>query len=197
VSRNTRRAVDEVAQDLADGKFVGEQKLRIANAIELFDRAHSRYMEGEGDVIFGLRRLDALEDKVIEASKADIMTPNPDNMVDERKRLNKFEFMLLTLSLNIGDLPLEAEQLKHLQPLIESVKKAHEEIVATEVKRASEIDHSIDVRYEADPIEAFNKFIKKYCPDHYPHLIDDDENDGEFMREKIRATLNPSEKEIE
>ena len=50
----------------------------------------------------------------------------------------------------------------------------------------SKIDHSIDVRYEEDVIKAFDKFIEKWCEDYFPHLIDSDENDGEFMREKIR-----------
>lgn len=49
------------------------------------------------------------------------------------------------------------------------------------------INHDIDVRYETDVIEAFNKFIEKWCPRYYAHLIDDDENDGEFIREKIVA----------
>ena len=35
-------------------------------------------------------------------------------------------------------------------------------------------------------IQEFNNFIKKWCGDHYPHLIDSDENEGEFFREKLR-----------
>jgi hypothetical protein len=50
---------------------------------------------------------------------------------------------------------------------------------------SEKIDHSIDVRYEPDVIKAFNKFIKKWCGNWYPHLIDSDEQDGQFMREKI------------
>jgi len=48
------------------------------------------------------------------------------------------------------------------------------------------IDHTIDVRYEPDAIQAFDKFIKKWCGGWYGHLVDSDENDGEFMRQKIR-----------
>lgn len=47
------------------------------------------------------------------------------------------------------------------------------------------IDHSIDVRNEPDAVEAFNKFIKKWCPEYSAHLVDSDDNDGEFMRQKI------------
>lgn len=59
----------------------------------------------------------------------------------------------------------------------------------------NEIDHSIDIRYEIDPIAAFDKFIKKWCGEWVSHLTDNDENDGEFMREKIR-TLQENSKQI-
>lgn len=35
-----------------------------------------------------------------------------------------------------------------------------------------------------DPIEKFDMFIKKWCPD-YSHLLDSDENDGEEIRQMI------------
>ena len=60
-----------------------------------------------------------------------------------------------------------------------------------------QINHDIDVRYEDDVIEAFNKFIKKWCGKYYPHLIDDDENDGQFMREKIEASHSHLIEEVE
>lgn len=50
--------------------------------------------------------------------------------MDDKKKLNKFEYMLLTLHLAVQDLPLEAEQLKHLIPLIDSLKKAHSEALS-------------------------------------------------------------------
>lgn len=58
------------------------------------------------------------------------------------------------------------------------------------------VDHSIDVRYEEDVLKAFDKFIKKWCGVSYPHLIDDDENDGQFMREKIESLLAKEPKEV-
>jgi hypothetical protein len=48
------------------------------------------------------------------------------------------------------------------------------------------VDHTINVRGEQDAVEAFNKFIRKWCGSNYPHLIDSDQNDGEFVREKIQ-----------
>ena len=57
------------------------------------------------------------------------------------------------------------------------------------VEAATKVDHSIDVRYETDVLKAFDKFIKKWCGIHYPHLIDNDENDGQFMRDKIDDLL--------
>jgi uncharacterized protein YllA (UPF0747 family) len=61
------------------------------------------------------------------------------------------------------------------------------EVMEREVRKEHDkINHNIDVRYEDDIIKAFNKFIEKWCGSHFPHLIDTDENDGEYMREKIR-----------
>lgn len=54
----------------------------------------------------------------------------------------------------------------------------------------NDIDFSIDVRYEEDVIKAFNKFIKKWCGKYYSHLIDSDEQDGQFMREKIEDAIS-------
>ena len=38
-------------------------------------------------------------------------------------------------------------------------------------------------------IEEFNKFIKKWAGNSYPHLIDTDENDGENFRQLIQDSL--------
>ena len=35
-------------------------------------------------------------------------------------------------------------------------------------------------------IDEFNDFIKKWCGNSYPHLIDSDENDGEVFRDNIK-----------
>jgi len=48
-----------------------------------------------------------------------------------------------------------------------------------------QVDHSIDIRYEEDLLVAFNKFIKKWCGKYAEHLLDDDENDGQYIRNKI------------
>lgn len=37
--------------------------------------------------------------------------------------------------------------------------------------------------------EDFNLFIKKWCGNNYPHLIDSDENDGEIFRDKLRNLM--------
>lgn len=47
------------------------------------------------------------------------------------------------------------------------------------------IDHNIDVRYAPDLETAFNRFIEKWCGEYYSHLIDSDDNDGQFIRDRI------------
>lgn len=44
----------------------------------------------------------------------------------------------------------------------------------------------IALRYADDPIEAFNLFIKAWVPEEWHgHLLDTDENDGQFVRDHI------------
>lgn len=43
-----------------------------------------------------------------------------------------------------------------------------------------------------DPIEKFNMFIKKWCPD-YSHLIDSDMNDGQEIRKMIRNLMSQAQ----
>lgn len=38
---------------------------------------------------------------------------------------------------------------------------------------------------QAEVREKFNAFIKEYCGTWYPHLIDSDDNDGEFFRDYL------------
>lgn len=46
------------------------------------------------------------------------------------------------------------------------------------------------LRYADDPVEAFNLFIKAWVSEsRHGHLLDDDENDGEFVRGHIRAAM--------
>lgn len=50
------------------------------------------------------------------------------------------------------------------------------------------------LRYADDPIEAFNLFIKAWVPPRWHgHLLDDDENDAEFVRDHIRAVAERKE----
>ena len=35
-------------------------------------------------------------------------------------------------------------------------------------------------------VDKFNEFIKNWCGDSYPHLIDSDDNDGEFFRNELK-----------
>lgn len=45
--------------------------------------------------------------------------------------------------------------------------------------------------------EEFNKFIKKWCGNSFAHLIDNDENDGERLREFVRNNMiNISEEQL-
>lgn len=67
------------------------------------------------------------------------------------------------------------------------------EKLITRAENPEAIGHSIDVRYEPDVIKAFNKFIEKWCGGWYPHLIDTDEQDGQFMREKIEELVRKSD----
>ena len=41
-------------------------------------------------------------------------------------------------------------------------------------------------------VEEFNKFIKKWTGNSYPHLIDSDENDGEIFRRLIEKSIKES-----
>lgn len=53
-------------------------------------------------------------------------------------------------------------------------------------RRADLNDPKYMLQFIDDPIEKFNMFIKKWCPD-YAHLIDSDDNDGEEIRQMIAA----------
>lgn len=62
-------------------------------------------------------------------------------------------------------------------------------VLTPKKREESKIDHSIDVRYEPDVIKAFDKFIEKWCGENASHLLDTDEQDGQFMREKIQEAF--------
>lgn len=41
--------------------------------------------------------------------------------------------------------------------------------------------------------ELINNFIKKWIPKYYPHLVDDDENDGEELRYSLKCLFDNAE----
>lgn len=50
------------------------------------------------------------------------------------------------------------------------------------------VEEYLALRYADDPIEAFNLFIKAWVPERYhEHLLDNDENDGQFVRNHINS----------
>lgn len=56
-----------------------------------------------------------------------------------------------------------------------------------------ELDYNttyIEFVKEKDVIKKFNLFLKLHCQDDYAHLIDSDDNAGEFMRRAIQAECN-------
>jgi len=57
------------------------------------------------------------------------------------------------------------------------------------MREANKIDWDIDIRYENDVLVAFDKFIEKWCGINSAHLLDTDEQDGQFMRDKITKLL--------
>ena len=58
------------------------------------------------------------------------------------------------------------------------------------MNKRGNINHNIDVRYEKNLEKAFDKFIEKWCGSWYHHLIDTDENDGQFIRDKIQNHID-------
>lgn len=92
--------------------------------------------------------------------------------------------LLVSLNLFASAISLDGYTPENHRVFTQRILSEMEELLEPE-----EIDHSIDVRYEEDVIEAFNKFIKKWCGKNYPHLIDTDEQDGQFMREKIESLI--------
>ncbi|TFB85823.1 hypothetical protein E3O44_12540 [Cryobacterium algoricola] len=47
---------------------------------------------------------------------------------------------------------------------------------------------------QASDIDAFNLFIKKWCP-HSSHLLDSDDNDGQYMRDRINQLTQEKSKD--
>jgi len=63
------------------------------------------------------------------------------------------------------------------------------QLIPNTKSKEDKINWDIDVRYEEDILKAFDKFIEKWCGNNSAHLLDSDEQDGEFMRDKIRDIL--------
>jgi cell division protein YceG involved in septum cleavage len=47
---------------------------------------------------------------------------------------------------------------------------------------------------EQDFDDLINDFIKKWIPEHYPHLVDTDENDGEKLRQDIKEKVQSAKR---
>ena len=62
------------------------------------------------------------------------------------------------------------------------------------MREANKIDWDIDIRYENDVLVAFDKFIEKWCGINSAHLLDTDEQDGQFMRDKITKLLRKNKR---
>jgi hypothetical protein len=49
-----------------------------------------------------------------------------------------------------------------------------------------ELEDYLTLRHTQDPIEAFNLFIKRWVhPSWWPHLMDNDDNEAEYVRRVI------------
>ena len=110
--------------------------------------------------------------------------------------MNKFDQEILdefdkTFCYGIAS-PETHEMVYHVEPLadLKDIKKYLLSVIQRTREETTKIDFDIDVRYEADVIKAFNKFIQKWCGSNAPHLLDSDEQDGQFMREKIEDLLS-------
>jgi len=149
--------------------------------IEEYKLYISQEDSSEREVAYEVKKFLAQELERVREETITQMTLNPDQRSEERAR---------------G----KAEGIKEeRERIIEKLRDRSDDIGAASFKiideesslahQAEIIDHSIDVRYEPDLIEMVNKFIKKWCGKYYGHLIDDDENDGQFLREAIENAI--------
>lgn len=62
---------------------------------------------------------------------------------------------------------------------------------AGSIPAAHTTEQHIALRYADDPIEAFNLFIQRWVPANWHgHLLDTDENDGQFVRDHITSAIH-------
>jgi len=57
------------------------------------------------------------------------------------------------------------------------------------------MNNKIPQEIEEKIIEKFNLFIEKWCGDNFPHLIDNDDNDGEDFRDELRGLFQAGQKQ--
>lgn len=78
--------------------------------------------------------------------------------------------------------------------LVAEVKQLREKLIDAETKPERSVEEYLKLRYADDPVEAFNLFIKTWVhPRWHAHLLDDDENDAEFVRNHIRDAIEQAE----
>jgi len=53
----------------------------------------------------------------------------------------------------------------------------------------------IETNKEDEFEKQFDIFLKKWCPQSYPHLIDTDENDGQLIRDIHKKAVRDAEKQ--
>lgn len=77
-----------------------------------------------------------------------------------------------------------------------TLSEAQHEIARLEAENAAlqlpkfGVKEYISLRYATDPIEAFNLFVRQYVPlSRQAHLLDSDENAGQFVRDVIENAL--------
>lgn len=108
------------------------------------------------------------------------MSAHQDDMAEPRKRL-------YNIFVESG-LPAKQITIDAIMQLITAERKRWEQQAAW-TPPVDLNDPRYTLRLTTDPIEKFNLFIKKWCPD-YAHLIDSDQNDGQVIRNMI-AELQP------
>lgn len=79
--------------------------------------------------------------------------------------------------------------------MLPSCPDQHTELVNQALAQKSpvpgELEQYIALRETDDPIEAFDIFIQRWVhPSWWPHLMDNDDNEAEFVRRVIRGENN-------
>ena len=82
------------------------------------------------------------------------------------------------------------EALAEIVPeLISEIHRLQGELYAEQTEERG-VEEYLALRYADDPVEAFDLFVKHWVsPKWHAHLLNDDENDGEFVRGHIRRAM--------